>query len=313
MHIANRGWGRWLTALLAAICVIAVSAPVVASAAPGDSAQSSAKKKKKKKKKQQQGGPLVLAGIDAQDGGPGGHGPVANYATMLSNVNSKVRKAGTGILVIGGGKAPTDDVTESWNAWAAAAGIPVTYVNGAANITAATFAPFRMIGVSDSEDATSSGGLTQDENNALAARQAEIGKFIDGGGGLVGFTQDGLTNPFAYISALGTFTVRGALSYSDITPTAAGPPVGVTDALDVCCWHETFTAFPAFLRVLATNADAGDAGFGEAAALGGEAVVFNPKKKCKKGFKLKKNKCVKVKAKKKKNNTKGKVSPGFTG
>lgn len=32
------------------------------------------------------GGPVVVTGIDAEDGGPGAHGPIANYVTLVSSI-----------------------------------------------------------------------------------------------------------------------------------------------------------------------------------------------------------------------------------
>ncbi len=61
------------------------------------------------------GGPVVLMGIDAEDGGPGGHGPLAVYVNVVSSISADVTNGGSGILVIGGGKdttPPVDDVTE---------------------------------------------------------------------------------------------------------------------------------------------------------------------------------------------------------
>lgn len=81
------------------------------------------------------GGPVVLMGIDAEDGGPGGHGPIANYVSVVNDVLGDATNGGSGILVIGGGKHPGDGPTTFWNAISISAGVAVTYVNGAANIT----------------------------------------------------------------------------------------------------------------------------------------------------------------------------------
>jgi len=62
-----------------------------------------------------QAGPLFLGGIDAQDGGPGGHGPIANWIQVANSVKGQVTNHGSGLLVIGGGKDPSDDVTQFFN------------------------------------------------------------------------------------------------------------------------------------------------------------------------------------------------------
>ena len=116
------------------------------------------------------GGPVVLMGIDAEDGGVGGHGPITVYDNIVQSVIANVVNGGSGVLVIGGGKDPSDDVTSFWDQIAADTGLTVTYVNGDTNIAAQSFAGFAMIAVVSGEEETSSGGLTQAENDALAAR-----------------------------------------------------------------------------------------------------------------------------------------------
>ena len=214
------------------------------------------------------GGPVVLMGIDAEDGGVGSHGPIAAYESVVNDILSNVTNGGSGILVIGGGKA-ADDVTEFWDQIATDTGVAVTYVNGDANIAAQSFSGFAMIAVVSSVSETPSGGLTEAENDALAARVSDIAAFVNTGGGLLGFSQAGFTlNIYDYLGGLGRFTVNTNLSYTDITPTAAGLAVGITDALDICCWHDEYVTFPAFLGVLATNSSTGNP-----AAIGGDRVV----------------------------------------
>ncbi len=208
------------------------------------------------------GGPLVLMGIDAEDAGPGGHGPIEVYVSVTNSVYNTANNGGTGILVIGGGKLATDDVTTFWNAVSTGTGLSVTYVNGT-NISTVSFTPFRMIAVVSDVTNTASGGLTTTEHNALVARSATVASFINGGGGLLGFSSE-FANPFAYLSAVGVFGIVDTTDYQDITPTAAGITIGITDALDVCCWHQDFTSFPPFLSLLATNVSTG-----RAAAVGG--------------------------------------------
>ncbi|MFN2393832.1 MAG: hypothetical protein ABR566_17960, partial [Pyrinomonadaceae bacterium] len=89
----------------------------------------------------------------------------------------------------------------------------------------------------------------------FAARAAAIAAFVRNGGGLLGFTND-VTNPYAYLSGFGTFTTNVGLQYSNITPTAAGAALGITDALDqdVEFFHDQYLTFPAGFQVLATNA-----------------------------------------------------------
>lgn len=213
------------------------------------------------------GGPVVLMGIDAEDGGPGGHGPIGVYASVVNDILANA-SGGSGILVIGGGKPTcTFSVTPFWNAIAAATGQTVTYVNGAA-IATQSFSGFEMLAVVSDESNTGC-GLTSTENADLATRQLDIANFVNAGGGLLGFSSDFGPASYAYLAGIGGFTVNTGLGYSDITPTAAGTAIGITDALDVCCWHDEYLTFPSFLSVLATNAFSGNA-----AAIGGQNVVI---------------------------------------
>ena len=215
------------------------------------------------------GGPLILMGIDAEDGGPGGHGPITVYESVVNSILSDVTNGGSGILVIGGGKSPTDNVTTFWNTLSADIGVPVKYVNRAA-IATQSFSGFAMLAVVSSVPQTPSGGLTNVENLLLNTRQTDIADFINSGGGFLGFTQTGLTTRFAYLERVGTFTTTSGLDYYNIAPTPAGLAVGITNALDVC---EVFDTFPSFLQILATDNLSGDLGFGKPAAIGRARVA----------------------------------------
>lgn len=219
------------------------------------------------------GGPVAILGIDPEDNGGGGHGPISTYVTLVNGILGNVLNGGTGILVIGGGKIPADpdDVTLMWDA----IGVqipsqPVTYVNGATAIGNQSLAGFALIVVVSSVRQTPYGGLTDAENAALVARSADIATFVEGGGGLLGFTQSGLLTPYRYLGGIDQgFVATTGLEFEDITASAEGNTVGLTDALDVCCWHDEFTAFPSFLRPLATNALTGNV-----VAVGGSRITF---------------------------------------
>jgi len=191
------------------------------------------------------GGPIILMGIDAEDGSPSHGSP-----SILANVTN----GGNGILGIGCGKLPTDDVTRFWTAVAADVMQPLVCVNGATAISAAPFGTFAMIAVVSDQPNTPSGGLTQAELNALNARDADVANFVNTGGGLFGLSNCLLTNPYGYLGGVGGFRcgALGVNQQQDIEPTAAGQALGITSTnLDVCCWHDTYDAFPAFLEVLA--------------------------------------------------------------
>lgn len=226
------------------------------------------------------GGPIVIMGIDAEDGGPGSHGPTSVYASVLDSLIAEATNGGNGILVLGGGKSATDDVTTWWDEVTGLAGITPTYTNGASNITSQSFAGFKIIGVVSGDGETPDGGLTAAESEALAAREADIATFVNSGGGLLVFAQDfddATTSNYAFLGGVGSFTFTTELSYDAIAPTADGSAIGITDDLDVCCWHDTYQTYPSFLKVLANGDDSGDPdSFGQVAALGGANVIIGP-------------------------------------
>ena len=221
------------------------------------------------------GGPVVIMGIDAEDGGVGGHGPITTYQNIVTTLSGLAKNSGAGILVLGGNKASGDQVTMFWDAIASGTGIPVTYSNGAA-VATQSFAGFRIVAVVSGDDETSSGGLNKVECDALAARQQDFFNHVNAGGGLLVFAQDvklAAGCEYAFFGGFGAFTFTTGGSYNNIAPTPAGLAAGVTDDLDVNAWHDTYTTFPAFLQVLATVDDpTGGALNGKVAALGGASV-----------------------------------------
>jgi hypothetical protein len=213
-------------------------------------------------------------GIDAEDGNvdSGFHGGITIYQNLVDDILTQVTNSNSGILAIGAKSG--QDTGKFWDAIGTGTGETVTFATGATAIQNADFSNYAMVGVSSSVGETP-GGLTNAENDALINRAADLAASVNSGGGLLGFSQDELTRPWAYIGSLGAFTTNQPPQYADITATPEGNAVGITDTnLDVCCWHDVFTAFPDFLDVLATNNVTGNSGFGEAAALGGAQVVI---------------------------------------
>lgn len=210
------------------------------------------------------GGPIVLMGIDGDDLN---HGPVAVYVKLMQDVMSKSTKTtGSGILVIGAGKNPSDRATVFWTSVKNSIGYPVTFVNGAANIQNQSFANFKMIAIaSDSTD--TSGGLTVAENDALVKRKGDIADFINSGGGLFSMVNY-FSQPYAFLSGIANFTLTFG-DYDNITATPEGTAVGISDALDVGYWHAVFTSYPNNFKVLATRT-----GTTQAAAIGGASIVI---------------------------------------
>lgn len=230
------------------------------------------------------GGPVFLMGIDTEDGWNFGHGPESVYANIIDNIISNVNNGnvsgGTGDILVIGGKSGTD-TGGFWKEMESRTGNPVTLVSGSTDISNESFGSYAMIAVVSSYWETPSGGLTDSENNALNGRKTDIASFVDGGGGLLGFSQAGLSNPWNYVGDVGSFDIDTGLSYDDVTATSAGQALGITDTnFDFCCLHDVFHNFPGFLDVLATHNDGGTYQ-GEAAIIGGASVTFQaPNAQC---------------------------------
>ena len=209
-------------------------------------------------------GPVILMGIDAEDSGHGS--PSLVYAPIVQSILNGVTNGGSGVLVIG---SHTGQTASFWSAVDTAIASAVTQVNGAA-VGTQSFAGFAAIAIV-SDEFNTSGGLTTAENTLLTARQAAIAAFVNAGGGLLGFSSNFGLNSFGYVGGLGSFTTNTPAQYDNVTATAAGNAVGITSTnLDVCCWHQTFTAYPSFLNILATAPN------GQAAAIGGATVTITP-------------------------------------
>ncbi len=218
-------------------------------------------------------GPVILMGIDAEDGNGVGsaHGGKTPYIDVIGNgILPNVNNGGSGLLVIGGGKNVNDDVTVFWNAIGTGVSESVTFVNGAAAIGAQSFAGFAVVAIASSVHQTPGGGLTDAESNALNARSADIATHVNGGGGLFCTSQETLPTPYGYLGSIGSFTFNFPAQYQDVTATAEGLAIGITNTnLDVCCWHDEYLTFPGFLDVLATNNSTGNP-----SAIGGLEVII---------------------------------------
>jgi len=212
-------------------------------------------------------GPIVLMGVDAEDGGLNAHGPISSFANVVQNIYNRSTNGNSGILVIGGGKSSRDDVTVFWNEIQRLTGIPLTYVNGANNIRTVDFSPYKMLAIVSSSTETPSGGLTNAENAALVERAAAIRSFVNQGGGLLAFSQRGNNPPYGFLQDFGRFTFRN-VDYRHITPTPEGRSIGIDESFNNIrsgyYWHDEYLSFPSYLIVLATNTSSGNA-----AAIGG--------------------------------------------
>ncbi|MDQ3940277.1 MAG: hypothetical protein M3238_02885, partial [Actinomycetota bacterium] len=108
------------------------------------------------------GGPVVLMGIDAENGGPGGHGPPATYTRLVNNILAQVTKPAAEVVVVG-----CKPGTGTGNFWAAV--FPGhRCVTGGPAILAETFLTARLVAVVSDQPETPDGGLRcSDEDPAL--------------------------------------------------------------------------------------------------------------------------------------------------
>ena len=222
------------------------------------------------------GGPVIISGLDVEYGirpGNSTHGTIAMWASVintgiLTNVTScgaLVNPTGN-ILVIGGGKGPfaTDHMTNFWTQIGTTLPRGITFVNGAANITAQSFAGFSMIAVCNTTDGA--GKLNAAEMAALNARQADIANFVNCGGGLYASACD-ITPAYGYINIGSPSLISVPGGGSGSTPTALGTPMGLPSISGP--FHNTFSQWPSFLSILA-NLDT------KACILGGKNVTIPP-------------------------------------
>lgn len=251
------------TALLAALALVLGVLTIQGGVAPADATSHAGS-----------GGPVVLMGIDSEDGGPGAHGPLSVYANVVDSILEAATNGGEGILVIGeDGVTGSSNVRNFWNGIATVTGEAVTFVGTAAGVSDADFDGYAVLAVVTSTfnmvQPAGDHGLSNAENEALIGRAADVAEFVNDGGGLFASSQTGLTNAWGFIGQIGAFETLTNLSYDTITPTAAGADIGITTALNVCCWHDVFTQHPAFLEVLAYQS-----GTTRPAAIGGVAVTI---------------------------------------
>lgn len=223
------------------------------------------------------GGPVILMGLDSEEApGSSSHGPPSEHAQMVASILDSVTNGGDGILVLGGDPDSNQDIRSYWETDIGSdsrVDEDVTFVNGLEDIRTVDLEGYAMIGIVSS-DGEIWNGLTDSENQALIDRQHDIAEFVNGGGGLLGMTQEDLQNPWDYISEIADLeSIETGFSSVDVTQ--AGQDLGLTQSgMDGwCCYHEAFVedSVPDFLDVLIRNAQQSDR---PPAAIGGDSVVI---------------------------------------
>lgn len=219
-------------------------------------------------------GAVLLVGIDTETGkrpAQASHGSIDAWAKVIDKgLLAHVTNNAVSILVVGGGKKLSDEVTDFWRQIGNTLQRPVVYVHetkvgfipiSTSHIDDAVFDHYALIAVANSVDG--SGKLTFRELSAINKRRWEIRDFLCRGGAIFA-SADNLPGAYGFLSV--TLPVTGsAAHYNDVTPTADGALLGITPTnLDGGPWHTTFSQFPGFLRPLAL-----ETGTSAVAALGG--------------------------------------------
>lgn len=217
-----------------------------------------------------QGG-VVLWGLDTEYGGPGVHGDIEVHEQVVRNLlrvcTRKVEHEG--ILVLGGDKNPSDDITTFWQQVSDDIGVPVTFANGESDVGSVVFDPYGLVVVVSRAAFNVSGGLSQDEHKALVRRRADFARFINSGGSVFGALSN-FDRPFGYLADLSTrdqsYTQIDVVSLTGFNPIPKDPGSGAL-------WHQVFVEdqIPGFLDVLAFVH-----GMEEPAAIGGCQVTVPP-------------------------------------
>ncbi len=215
-------------------------------------------------------GPVILMSLDAEDGGPDNrNGPLSAYGTMLNSILDHVRSEEPGILVVGAGKAAEDDVTTFWGRMTRWTDREISLINGPDAISRVDFSEYALVVIASNDVETPRGGLTQEENDALADRQRDLSSFVNAGGGLWAFMQGGFSNPYAWIEAELPLVVETGHAFRFLTPTLHGVRIGLNEVFEVCCWHDEISGVPDTFQVLAVRTKNG-----AAIAVGGIATIL---------------------------------------
>ncbi len=200
-------------------------------------------------------GKLFISGQDSDDGG---HVSTSFGAQMLNFIGMGNTNGGTGILVLGGYANTSASSINSWNAGNAHT---LTASSGAAAIALQSFAGFAGI-LMPSANTQTNGGISQAELDAINARATDIATFVNTGGNLMAFTQEGLTGSFGWFP-LGALTTS-SISTANISQTLALNAAGFSAADSEIAgdlFHNNFTGPSGFfgLQVLARDNDTQEA------------------------------------------------------
>lgn len=201
-------------------------------------------------------GPVIISGLDTEYGfrpSNTSHGSIVMWAGVIqTGIINNVNNNPTGpILVIGGGKTTTDEMTQFWNQVSGALGKSVTYSNSiTGDISTIPFSGYSMIAICNTADG--SGKLTAAELATISARQADVAAFVNAGGGLFASACN-IAPMYGYIDIGSPPLVSNAAGCGGSLPTPDGAAMGIVPIAGP--FHNNFSSWPSFLGVLSTCRD----------------------------------------------------------
>ncbi|HUF54303.1 MAG TPA: hypothetical protein VMR52_11095 [Dehalococcoidia bacterium] len=193
-----------------------------------------------------------------------------SHVEVVKSLLGQATSGGSGILVIGGGKSPADDVTRFWNEIGHLTGTSVDFVSGQ-GMSTKSFAAYQALALVSSAYFVS-GGLDDSEAIQFANSESDVLAFLSSGGVLVALAQDSFsTYDFLGVKSTGVgqderefegivLPPRGLGNAHELVITEAGVAAGLTPEVDICCWHQVLWPEDIGLEVLATGREvvAGD-------------------------------------------------------
>jgi len=193
-------------------------------------------------------GKIYISGQDSDDSG---HVSLAYGDQLLDFIALGNTNGGSGIAILGGYTSTSKSTIDSWNTSNSYA---FTFLDATA-IGTAVFSSYAAI-LMPSADTQTLGGMTQAQLTAINGRSTGIASFVNGGGNLMAFTQQGLTNAWGWFP-LGALTTS-SIGTANISQTSALALAGLTATnaeISGDLFHNDFTGPSGFfgLDVLAID------------------------------------------------------------
>ncbi|MBR9976723.1 MAG: T9SS type A sorting domain-containing protein [Bacteroidetes bacterium] len=222
-----------------------------------------------------QGGPVLVMGIDAEEGGANGHGPLTAYRSIVDGLLAHTSNNATTDVLVVGVKSGGPVLNFWWNLTNLTPVISRQFIQGS-QINTVDFNDYKLVVVvTDFQNVLS--GLTAAENFYLRNRADDLRAFINCGGGVLGFTgpmNSTYSNWYDYLDFPGlgqtAFSYQG--NYTNIAISNPGASAFNSDVVTGfsalvsapnAIFHNTYSSFPpALSTVLVRSSDNTTAAFG---------------------------------------------------